>query len=804
MSCLLTNPLQFHDKMDLYQAMREEGFNPPDFIEPGEIKRFSTNGKMSDNAGWVLLFADGKGATFGCHRSGEKYNWQEARDKPFNQIENKKFKQDCIAANNEKERNRQAGYEQSASSALAEWKAAAPAFASHEYLQRKGIQPNMARINKGDLLIPVYGANNELQSLQRISPDGSKRFFSGGKMADGYVWLGEPDEHGILIFCEGFATGDSLSRATGKAVCICFSASNLMGVALLMRKRYPLATFIFAADNDTQTVGNPGRTKATEAAHAVAGTVVFPDSGDFNDMEHADGLHVVRNYINSRLFSDVQSVQSVKPVKVVYDAPGMLIGTDARDGTATTRPLSELGNAARLWDIHAENIYYINDTKAWLRWRSGAWVWDVDGAIVRGLAAGLPQVIYKEGSENISDGELFAKWSRISQKERTIQAAVSLLQDFEAVRLPLAAIDADLFKVGFDQARQIIDLRNGEIRPALQSDLITKAINSDWVGEASKAIRWQAFLAQIFNEDAELINWIKRWCGYLLTGSTSEQILIFCFGLGANGKSVLGDILRHILGDYARSIALETITETKRTAGSASPDLAELIGARMVMSAETEDGAALAESLIKSLVSGDAMPVRKLYSAPIQFTPQFKLMILGNHKPIIKGNDHGIWRRIRLIPFNRIFTPEERDLQLSDKLKAELPHILAWMLEGCIDWQKRGLKDIPKIIQKATEDYHDEQDLIGNWIAECFDLSATSETTSKDIYDSYRDWCFENGLRPSSNIALGRRLGERGFNNRRSSGTTRWAGLSLKNVMCTHYVGSNDYSAEAYRIASGR
>jgi P4 family phage/plasmid primase-like protien len=728
MSRRLTNHQQFRDKMDLYQAMREEGFNPPNFIEPGEINRFSTNGKKSDKAGWVLLFADGKGAAFGCHRSGEKHNWQEARNKPFNQIENKKFKQDCIAANNEKEKNRQAGYKQSASEALAEWQAAAPAPASHQYLRRKGIQPNMSRINnKDDLLIPVYGANNELQSLQRISPDGSKRFFSGGKMADGYVWLGEPEDNGILIFCEGFATGDSLNRATGKAICICFSAGNLMGVALLMRKRYPKATFIFAADNDTETVGNPGRTKATEAAHVVSGTVVFPGSGDFNDMEQSDGLHVVRNYINSWLFPDMQSVQ---PVKVVYDAPCMLIGTDARDGTATTRPLSELGNAVRLLDIHAENLYYINDTKAWLLWRSGAWVWDVDGAIVRGLSAGLPQIIYREGSENISAGELFAKWSRISQKERTIQAAVSLLQDFAEVRLPLAALDADPFKVGFDQARQIIDLQTGEVRLALQSDLITKSINIESVGEASKAIRWQAFLAQIFNDDAELIDWIKRWCGYLLTGSTSEQILIFCFGLGANGKSVLGDILRYILGDYARSIALETITETKRTAGSASPDLAELIGARMVMSAETEDGAALAESLVKSLVSGDAMPVRKLYSAPVQFTPQFKLMILGNHKPVIKGNDHGIWRRIRLIPFNRIFTPDERDLQLSNKLKAEASHILAWMLQGCMDWQNRGLKDIPKIIQKATEGYHDEQDLIGNWIAECFDLSAVSETTS--------------------------------------------------------------------------
>lgn len=373
----------------------------------------------------------------------------------------------------------------------------------------------------------------------------------------------------------------------------------------------------------------------------------------------------------------------------VFNAPA-LSGTDARDGTESTRPLSELGNAERLLDAHGGDIHYVHDAKAWLHWRGGAWSWDVDGAAVRGLATLLPQQIYSEGVLHLADAEYFAKWSRTSQKERTVLATVSLLQDIDRVRLPLSCVDADLFKVGFDHAKQVLDLRTGKARAARQEDLITKSLSVDRLGDSSKALLWRAFLTQIFGDDVELIDWVKRWCGYMLTGSTSEQILVFCFGLGANGKSVLGDILRHILCDYARAIASETLTESKRTAGSATPDLAELIGARMAMSAETEDGAALAESLIKSLVSGDTMTVRKLYTAPVQFTPQFKLMMLGNHKPIIKGNDHGIWRRVRLLPFRRTFKPEERDAGLSEKLKVEAPHILAWMVEGCIDWQQRG------------------------------------------------------------------------------------------------------------------
>jgi P4 family phage/plasmid primase-like protien len=772
--------------MNLYNTMRAAGYEPPNHISAGQTLRFSTNGKRSDLSGWVHLFPDEQGAAFGCWRSGEQHTWQAARDKPLSEAEQAIFRQkvaDCKkAAIVEKE----AMYRQAAQKARIEFEAAKPAPETHQYLMLKGIRPNMVRVDiNGALLVPVYGSDGQIQSLQRIAPDGQKRFTKGGKMRGGHVWLGEPENGATLLLCEGFATGDTLSRATGHAVCVCFSAGNLRNVAESLRKRYTKAALIIAGDDDAQTEGNPGRTKATEAAQAVAGTAVFPaNGGDFNDLEQAEGLEAVRGYFN---------LIQLPAIKATFNAPA-LSGTDSRDGTESTRPLSELGNAERLLDAHSDNIHYVHDAKAWLHWRGGAWIWDVDGAAVRGLATLLPQQIYNEGGLHLVDAEYFAKWSRTSQKERTILATVSLLQDFEQIRLPLSLVDADLFKVGFDNARQVLDLRTGQARPARQDDFITKSLSVGSMGESSKAIRWQAFLNQIFNGDAELIDWVKRWCGYMLSGSTSEQIFVFCFGVGANGKSVLGDILRYILGDYARAISSETLTESKRAAGSATPDLAELIGARMAMSAETEDGAALAESLIKSLVSGDTMTVRKLYTAPVQFTPQFKLMMLGNHKPIIKGNDHGIWRRVRLIPFKRTFKPEERDANLADKLKAEAPHILAWMVEGCIEWQRRGLKDTPATIAQATGDYQEEQDLIGNWLSECCDLSPMNETSSTDIYANYQSWCISNGLRPNSNVALGRRLGERGFSLRQSSGKRLWAGIAVIN---SSYAGD-------YRTASGR
>ncbi|CAG9934092.1 DNA primase family protein [Candidatus Nitrotoga arctica] len=287
------------------------------------------------------------------------------------------------------------------------------------------------------------------------------------------------------------------------------------------------------------------------------------------------------------------------------------------------------------------------------------------------------------------------------------------------------------------------------------------------------------FLDQVFMGDKNLIDWFQRFTGYLLTGSTREQIFLFLFGNGSNGKSVLIEVLKYIVGDYGRAISPETLSESRRQAGGATPDLAALIGARLVMSAETEDGAAMAESLIKSLVSGDSMAVRQLYSAPIEFTPHFKLVMVGNHKPVVKGNDHGIWRRVRLVPFNRTFTQEERDPYLLGKLKAETPHILAWMVEGCLKWQQKGLTDTPDCVKQATNAYQEDQNLVGAWLSECTSNSVQSETAIGTLYANYKAWSIDNGLRPTSAVILGRRLGERGCCARKSHGNRLWCGISL-------------------------
>jgi P4 family phage/plasmid primase-like protien len=287
------------------------------------------------------------------------------------------------------------------------------------------------------------------------------------------------------------------------------------------------------------------------------------------------------------------------------------------------------------------------------------------------------------------------------------------------------------------------------------------------------------FLTEIFEGDQELIDWIQRYCGYLLTGSVKEQILFFGFGLGANGKTVFAELLKYIMGDYSRTITPETISETRRTAGGASPDIANLAGARLVVGSETEEGQALNESLVKQLTGGEKIVARNLYESQFEFTPQFKLMILGNHKPFIRGNDYGIWRRILLVPFLKTFDKNERDPDLLDTLKSEAPDILAWMIRGHQLWNEEGLSKIPDAIVNASSEYRQEVDYLGQWLQECCLVEDGAETAKTVAYNSYRCWAVECGLKPLTSQSFGRRMKEKGISESRTSAARVWIGVKI-------------------------
>lgn len=782
---------------NLVDAFLQAGLPHPGNCQPGGSIRFSTNGKSHDKAGWLRMFADGKGACFGDWREGVSYCWQQRNENDPAPTPNeiKQAKAEAKKAREQAEAELALVHIETAKNLKAVFDGLPQADSSNGYLNRKGINPigDVHQGANGQLVIPVLDGEGDLQSSQQIHPDGTKRFAPNAKMKGGRFVLGEIKDGDPIILAEGYATSVSIFTAGVGAAVNCFFGSNLKEVAADLRRRYPVSFILVAGDLDESGQGERYAKAATAEAMPLSKMVLpsFSDGrtkGDFNDLHQAEGLDEVRNQLE-RALSDLNDLVDTKPSKQ-FDEPA-LPSCDSRDGTRATRPLTELGNALRLHDDHGENLRFVYETGKWLIWHENSWRWDASGFGVRSLAASLPNKIYKEGAGfGLKEAEHFLKHARFSQKEIAINSALNLLKSTSGISLSASSLDQDAMLVGLDFCTKVIDLRTGKVRAARRNDYVTKSLNVFCVGDSNKATRWLEFLDQIFLGDAELINWIKRFLGYMLTGETSEQIFLFLFGLGANGKGVFTETIRHIMGDYGRMIEPETLAETKRQAGQASPDVAALVGARVGVSTETAEGSMLNENFIKSLVGGDRMTARRLYEMPFDFTPQVKLVMSGNHRPIVRGTDHGIWRRVRLVPFNKTFSDSDRDPNLLGKLKAESQHILAWMVQGCLEWQERGLSDTPKVIAEQTQGYRDEQDITGMWLSECVTVDRLSEESATNLYSNYRDWAIQNGLKPSSNVILGRRLSERGFNVRQSNGARYWQGIKLKP---NNYGGHSEY-----------
>jgi putative DNA primase/helicase len=265
-----------------------------------------------------------------------------------------------------------------------------------------------------------------------------------------------------------------------------------------------------------------------------------------------------------------------------------------------------------------------------------------------------------------------------------------------------------------------------------------------------------------------LINFLQKILGYSLTGSTREQCLFFLYGLGANGKSTLLEVVQSLWGDYATRTSSETFLAKKP--GGIPNDVAALRGARLAAAVEVEQGRRLAEVLVKEMTGGDTISARFMRAEWFSFKPQFKIFLATNHKPIIRGTDFAIWRRIRLIPFTVQIPKEEQDRDLPEKLRGELPGILNWAMAGCLQWRFGGLEP-PKEVDDATQDYRAEMDVLGDFIAERCILDPGADATAAELYKSYTSWAEENGeKRPLTQRAFGMSLTERGFERGKGTG----------------------------------
>lgn len=293
--------------------------------------------------------------------------------------------------------------------------------------------------------------------------------------------------------------------------------------------------------------------------------------------------------------------------------------------------------------------------------------------------------------------------------------------------------------------------------------------------QAGTPERWLDFLNQATGNDADMIAFLQRMCGYLLTGDTSEHALFFIYGPGGNGKSVFLNILQHILGDYAETAAMDTFTASM--ASKHPTDLAMLKGARGVFASETEAGSSWAEARIKSLTGGDRITARFMRQDFFTYAPEFKLLIVGNHAPSIKNVDEALRRRFNIIPFTR--KPDRPDPMLEDKLRAEAGKILWWMMVGCREWQEKGLGR-PAAIVEATDTYFAEQDVMGQWISECTRPIDSFTDTATELFASWADFAKANGEQPGTIRQFSMDMEKRGYRRKKTRDGRFFVGIQVK------------------------
>ena len=437
---------------------------------------------------------------------------------------------------------------------------------------------------------------------------------------------------------------------------------------------------------------------------------------------------------------------------------------------------TDVGNGKRLIARHGEDLRYHVKEKRWYLWDGTRWAVDETREIER-LAMETVTAMFVEAARKNSD--LRKELNKHAEKSESASGIRAMIERAGAEKgIPVVPGELDAHHLLFNCANGVVDLTTGDLKPHARELLMTKRSPAEYQ-ETAACPRWLAFLDRVLAGDAELIAYVQRAIGYTLTGVTHEQCLHLLHGTGANGKSIFLDVFAALLGEYALTADFTTFLEQKHNDGPRA-DLARLNGARLVRSSEVGEGKRFNEARIKQLTGSEVISARFLYASEFEFKPTFKLWFAANHKPVIRGTDHAIWRRVRLIPFTVTIPDEERRPyeELLNELRDELSGILAWAVQGCLEWRANGLRP-PESVMAATAAYRGESDVLGTFLEETCELAAGYATPGKELYEAYKKWAAIGGEFELSHIAFGRQLGERGLAVRKSMGLNLRCGIRL-------------------------
>ena len=455
---------------------------------------------------------------------------------------------------------------------------------------------------------------------------------------------------------------------------------------------------------------------------------------DPNDILREDGVEALRAAVADAKPFEPDDFGLDRPELPDEQAPkterkkhnGAKVATE--DDGARPPEFSDDALALRFAERHANELRYVAKWSAWLCWDGVCWRFDntlsaFDRArvICRAAAAGCNKLKLRK---ELASAKTVSAVERLARSDRRLAATVEQW-------------DADPWLLNTPEG--VIDLRTGIMREHRAEDYLTR-VTVVAPGNRECPI-WHAFLDRVAGGKA-LQQYLQRVCGYALTGSTREHALFFLWGTGANGKGTFMNAITGILADFHRIAPIETFTASYNDRHPT--DLAGLRGARLVTATETEEGRRWAEAKIKTLTGGDMISARFMRQDFFDYMPQFKLMIAGNHKPGLRAVDEAIRRRFNLIPFTITIPPEERDHELGDKLKAEWPAILQWMIDGCLDWQESGLAP-PEAVTAATAAYLEAQDTFSAWLEECCERDPNAWERSMTLFGSWKTWAEQSG-----------------------------------------------------------
>jgi putative DNA primase/helicase len=447
----------------------------------------------------------------------------------------------------------------------------------------------------------------------------------------------------------------------------------------------------------------------------------------------------------------------------------------ANDEGPLNHHCTELGNAYRLIEASGDVLRYCHEWRSWLHWNGMCWKksWDQPQELAKEMVRSIYQEAVSCEESELRD-ELLAHAKR-SETAARIDGLLKLATS--SYGIPVSSDDLDSHPHLLNVQNGTVNLETGKIAAHDKDDLLTKVTPVNFDPDAGCPL-WLEFLNVIFDNNQNLIDFIQVALGYSLTGDVHERCLFILHGAGANGKSTLLEVVSHVLGqDYASKTPTETLLA--RPVGSIPNDVARLKGMRFVTASEADEGRRLDEARIKELTGNETITARFMRAEFFSFTPQFKLWLGTNHKPVINGTDKAIWDRIRLIPFDVRIPENQQDKTLACKLKDESSGILNWLLVGCRRSIAEGLTS-PKEVRVAVQDYQSEMDTVGRFLEEKCRRVKGHRVQCGTLYEAFSSWLEQNGEGRMSQKQFSPRMTEKGYERTNISGGKRyWSDIDL-------------------------